>query len=325
MSQRTEVPRTLLFEGRPGDPRIGQWVKPIRSLPKPTPGKENIVLVGCPDDTGVRWNRGRAGAQEGPDAIRKHLYKMTLPMDSRLEEKVLFFDYGNLIPGRNISETHRSAFAAAQEIGTRGFTMIVLGGGHDFAAPNFLGFFEGCESAYAKSKTKWALLNVDPHLDVRPLEKQGPHSGTPFRQILEDDAIDPKLFLEFGIRPNRNARDHYEYCKKKKVNLRTLEQIRGGATAVDKQYERFLTTFKKRATHIGVTFDMDSCSDAEGTSAAPVLGFSAWELYRMACLAGKESKVNYFEIAEVAPPLETHDRAARIAAEMIFGFLSNRH
>ncbi|MFM8315844.1 MAG: arginase family protein, partial [Deltaproteobacteria bacterium] len=57
---------------------------------------------------------------------------------------------------------------------------------------------------------------------------------------------------------------------------------------------------------------------------APVIGFSASELYTLAALAGSQLKVRFFEIAEVAPPLDTSERSSRIAAELLYAFLRSR-
>jgi arginase family enzyme len=65
---------------------------------------------------------------------------------------------------------------------------------------------------------------------------------------------------------------------------------------------------------------MDACNELEGVSAAPVLGFTAWELCQFAFLAGSNPKIGYLELAEVAPSLDPTGRGARIAAEVIYYF-----
>lgn len=305
----------LFFQGRPGDPRIGEWVSPETQFTRAR-SKTDVVILGLPDDEGVALNRGRRGAKEGPDTIRRHLYRMAQPMDLQWEKHLRLWDWGNVIPGDSLEETHERALEATNLAAQSGAVLIALGGGHDFAAPNFAGFSQGLGG-------KMGLINIDPHLDVRPLD-DGPHSGTPFRVLLDGGLLSGPGFVEFGIRANRNARLQYQYCREKKVTIVTLEQIRGRSTSVVQQFKSQLTRLKKGRSHLGVTLDMDCCSDAEGTSAAPVLGFSAWELYEIAQAAGANSAVKYLEIAEVAPPLDTNDRSARIAAEVIYGFLRAR-
>jgi formimidoylglutamase len=320
-SLRSPVPDTLFFRGRPGDPRLGEWVVPVETPPEGMKRLVDVVLLGCADDTGVRLNRGRAGASEGPNGIRKHLFKMTPPMDLEWEDKIRLFDLGNVVPGADISETHARVRALSSGVAKRGALLVLLGGGHDFAAPGFLGYLEGLAARESKQA---ALINVDPHLDVRPLENDLPHSGTPFRQILESDRLSGKRFVEFGARANRNSREAYAYAKGKGTRILTLEALRGSAGSCDKRYRAELTRVATGATIVGATFDMDACESAEGVSAAPVIGFSALEMCQMASAAGRAPKVRYFEFAEVAPPLDPTERSSRIGAEMVFAFLRAR-
>ena len=108
------------------------------------------------------------------------------------------------------------------------------------------------------------------------------------------------------------------------MTIKTLEAIRDGKGSAENQFRLELNRLAKRSDFVGVTFDMDCCHEGEGTSAAPVLGFSAGEMTRFAALAGASLKVRYLEIAEVAPPLDPAERTSRIAAEMIAAFLLAR-
>jgi formiminoglutamase len=320
---RAATPEEFFFKGRPGDPRIGEWAHRINS-PRgiEVKGKETIVIMGCADDQGVVLNRGRAGAEDGPNSIRKHLYKMTPPMDFDWENYIALYDFGNVLAGEDIIATHDRARLLAKEIAANNATIITLGGGHDFAAPTFTGFQEGTEE-FSRKKPKLGLINVDPHLDVRKLENERPHSGTPFRQLLET-VLDGKKFVEFGTRPSRNSRENFAFCKEHRVRVVPFESIRETAKPVSHSFKAELTRLAPSCTGLGLTVDMDACSDAEGTSAAPVLGFSAWELCQMAALAGAEKKVRFLELAEVAPPLDATERSSRIAAEIIYAFLRAR-
>jgi formimidoylglutamase len=244
---------------------------------------------------------------------------MTLPMDLMWENKISLIDAGNLIIANDIEQTQKRAEEVVHRLASTGATIISLGGGHDFAAPSFLGF--GKARRARSSKETLGLTNVDPHLDVRELENGKPHSGTPFRQILDSGLIKGQQFLEFGARASRNSRSYFEFCQKKKVRVTTLEEILDKNAKPYLQFEKQLKTIASGCQTMACTFDMDACSDAEGTSAAPVLGFSAWDMCKMAEAAGRLSKVKHFEIAEVAPVLDPAERSSRIAAEMIYAFL----
>ena len=311
----------LLFKGRPGDLRIGEWV----SIRKPTNKNEedrktNVFIFGCPDDTGVRLNRGRAGALEGPQEIRRSFYKMAVPMD-RSWEPLHLIDCGDIEVSQDITETHKEAFRASEELSSMGGTVVVLGGGHDFAAPGFLGFVQG-RTKRTETET-FGLINVDPHLDVRELEGGRPNSGTSFRQILNSKAILGKNFIEFGCRENRNSQSHFEYCKEMGVNLQPLESLRQTKPVVE-LFKNYLARLSKQVDTVGLTIDMDSCADLTGTSAAQAIGFSLRELYEFAFWAGTHPRVKYFEIAEVAPCLDPSGKTALGAAEILYSFLCGK-
>src|SRR5438132_1056779 len=65
---------------RPDDPRLGEivefWDGDMAAL---KPGR--AVLIGFPQDEGVRRNGGRVGAAEAPSEIRRFLYRLT-PWDA---------------------------------------------------------------------------------------------------------------------------------------------------------------------------------------------------------------------------------------------------
>jgi formiminoglutamase len=325
MSQNFLVPTNpeIFFRGRPNDPRLGDFVKPVGQLPplQQKAAKEIVAIIGFPDDEGVTRNRGRAGAKGGPDGIRKHLYKLCPPMDFDWEKSLEVFDVGNLVPSSPITDTHDRAQESVRALAERGSTVIALGGGHDFAAPTCLGAAEGFQKFLGK-KSAVGLINIDPHLDVRPLEANLPHSGTPFRVILEKKVL--KSLSAFGIRTNRNARDHYQYAVDNGMKIFTLDTLRLGKKSVESAFDTEIKRLAKTSAILGVTLDLDSCFEAEGSSAAPVLGFSTWEICRFAYRAGLEPKVKWFELAEAAPSLDPTERIGRIAAEAIFYFLLGR-
>jgi formiminoglutamase len=321
-SIRVPISGSVLFRGRAGDPRLGEWVKPLNAETDLSKGKvHKIALLGCADDQGVTLNRGRAGAKEGPDSIRKHLYKMTPPMDLLWEKTIALYDFGNLIAADEIIETHRRAETLIKELVEADFTVVALGGGHDFAAPNFFGMAAGFSG---KKKPRLGLINVDPHFDVRELENGKPNSGTPFRQILESKKLEGKDFVQFGIQANRNSRPYFNYCREKKVSVLSWETLKSNPAPLSRQYAEALAELAKHCSPIGATFDMDACAEGEGVSSPPVVGFSSWDMVQMAEAAGRCPKVGLFEIAEVAPPLDPNERSSRTAAEMIYSFCLGR-
>ena len=87
-------------------------------------------------------------------------------------------------------------------------------------------------------KSRLAVINLDAHFDVRPLKLGLAHSGSPFRQMLEDPAFikNDSIFIEFASKGASTSNAHYQYLIEKKCKVYWLEKhIRrtevGGCTA----------------------------------------------------------------------------------------------
>ena len=117
----TNRPNADLFYSRDdaNDPRLGEVV----SHEPEAYDAADLVIVGCPQDEGVRRNGGRVGAADAPDAIRGQFYKLTT---FNIRKRI--FDLGNI----NICPTLEGTHDAHREVVTQllrdGKRVIVLGG-----------------------------------------------------------------------------------------------------------------------------------------------------------------------------------------------------
>ena len=88
----------------------------------------DIVILGCPQDEGVRRNNGREGAAKAPDAIRAQFFKLTT---FNIKRRV--FDLGNINVGNTLEETHDIQIAVVKQVLQDGKRLIILGGGNDIS------------------------------------------------------------------------------------------------------------------------------------------------------------------------------------------------
>src|ERR1041385_3908895 len=65
-----------------------------------------VVLVGCPQDEGVRRNGGRPGAAQAPAEIRRALYKLTVNGLGALGTQGGLFDAGDTKIQADLEATH---------------------------------------------------------------------------------------------------------------------------------------------------------------------------------------------------------------------------
>jgi formiminoglutamase len=302
----TERPQAdLLFQrGDGNDPRLGELVFAA-------PGdyaQATVVLLGCPQDEGVRRNGGRVGAALAPDAIRRFFYRLT----TYQVEHIRLFDLGNLIVQSTLEQTHQRQRQLVRQIIADGKTLIMLGGGNDLSYPDCAGLADAAAPVLA--------FNVDAHFDVRA-DAVG-NSGTPYRQLLEEGVLEPTNFYEIGSQPFANSAAYARYLHDKDVSVIPLAQLRAGG--LTDTFERILRERTPAAVFWGLDMDSVRAADAPGVSAPNPLGLSGEEFCAVAAVAGRWPKTRLLEISEVNPVYDIDNRTSRLAAVALWSFLAAR-
>lgn len=275
----------------------------LQKLKNPIP-KGAFVLIGVPDDRGVKIVGGRVGAKKGPDAIRKELRKMTVGE---------LYDAGNLRLSSSQEKTYNDLSSIVEKILKRGAFPIVIGGGHDLSAGGLKGFLNVYRGG--------AVVNIDPHFDCRPREKDGRFSsGAAFRYLFETKKLKAGKLACFGFQAERNVREHLLYLKKRKANLIPR------AEASPARFKKTLARLGKKSEAIALSFDMDcvEAASAPGVSALNVNGFSVSGVLSFIQTAAKNKKIKTLDLMEVNPLFDPDGRTARLAALLITHFLLAR-
>jgi formiminoglutamase len=266
-----------------------------------------LVLLGCPQDEGVRRNRGRPGAADAPTAIRHELFGLSAP---RTLGRTPILDAGNIRVAPTLEGTHRRQRSVVSAFIADGKSVVVLGGGNDISYPD--------ASALADVRRPMLAFNVDSHFDVR--DSQRANSGTPYRQLLETGAVAPENLYQMGHKPGANSPEYVRYLERAGVRVYSFDEIerRGVETTFSSILQR-----RQEAQSIFWGIDMDSVrsSDAPGVSAGYPLGFTAAQICRIAALAGRDPRTGIFEISECNPGRDIDGRTAKLAAMMIVSFL----
>lgn len=285
------------------DPRLGDRVNRGTGVY----AEAAVVVLGCPQDEGVRRNGGRAGAAAGPTEIRRAFYRMTL---NGLDALGLH-DAGDVVPQATLEDTHAAQQAAVAQLLADGKRVVVLGGGNDISYPD-------CAALAAHAGDVLAF-NVDAHFDVRPNAER--NSGTSYRQLLDEGLLKPHRFFELGSQPFCNAQAHADYLKEKRVRVVPLAALRArGAARVVRRALR--EAQKAAAVFWGFDLDVVNAAEAPGVSAPNPLGLSGAELCELAALAGAEPRTRIVEFSEMNPAFDLDGRTARLAAAAIWHYLA---
>ena len=88
----------------------------------------NVVILGCPQDVGVRRNKGRPGASLAPIEIRKALYRYPV---STSHTHIQLFDIGDIPISDNLEQTHETQSEIIRHLIKDGKKVIILGKPHN--------------------------------------------------------------------------------------------------------------------------------------------------------------------------------------------------
>lgn len=305
----TSRPDSALFFQRneAGDPRLGEWV---RHLPEDY-ASARVVILGCPQDEGVRRNGGRVGAAQAPTEIRRMLYRLV----SRAEwPGGGLFDLGDTLIQSTLEATHDTHQQVVEQLLHDGKRLIVLGGGNDISYPDASAMSAGFG---AENLT---AFNIDAHLDVRQSSVR--HSGTPYRQLLEEGRIIGCNFHEWGGQQHALAQSHLDYLYQHGVDVLSPVEIRnrGGFAPliVGREIGREFRPFQ----FFGIDVDSVRAADAPGVSAPNPAGFTADEFLSLCAAIAELPGAKLLEFSEVNPTFDLDGRTARLVAAGAWHFLS---
>lgn len=304
----TRPSRDLFFRrSEPDNVCLGEIV------PETNYEEAEIVILGCPQDEGVRRNEGRPGARLAPDHIRRQFYQLT-PFG--LSAKI--FDAGNIEICGSLEETHERQTGFVEQVLRDGKKVIALGGGNDIA------YADGKAMAAAFGPDRWLGISIDAQLNVGKGSLR--HNGTPFRQLLEENLILPDYFYSIAFQPHFISPAHYRYLQELGVNLVSLEQLRSRETTDleirELVRQKFINHSNSLSTYFGFDLGAVRASDAPGVTEPSPIGLRAGEFLNLVTFAAKLVNTKIIEFTEVNPNFDVDDRTAKLVAIAMHRFCS---
>lgn len=272
----------------------------------------DIAILAYVCDEGVRRNRGRIGAHEGPRAIRERLAKLPIHF-----ENIKVADVGDILCIDDDMEACQALFSnhISQLISQKIFP-IAIGGGHDMSYGHFMGIWNIIKH---NEKNRIGIINFDAHFDLRSVEKKA-NSGTPFNQIMSELKRSGNSFDYFaiGIQQQSNTKELFNIAAENHINYAINYDCESSSTELNVLKNR-LIPFIERVDYLYITIDMDGFSSAyaPGVSAPSPLGFTPYFVFKMIKFLLDTHKVIAFDIAELNPSLDKDNLTANLAAKII--------
>ncbi|WP_309141897.1 formimidoylglutamase [Streptomyces griseicoloratus] len=315
---RTDVPATP-WTGRddgPGDENL-RWHNAVHLDPeRAAPG--DVAFVGFRSDEGVRRNKGRQGAANGPDALRRALASMALPKPLRA------LDAGDIEvtgDGEDALEAgQRRLGRAVAALVDRGHPVMVLGGGHEVA----YGSYCGLEQTRAlREGGRLGVLNLDAHFDLR--DDIRPSSGTPFLQIAQDEKRHGREFNYWVLGISQPSNTQRLFHTADALGVRHLPDTECGLPDLART-ERFVVDFLASCdvVHLSIDLDVLPAAVAPGVSAPAAYGVPMDVVERVCHRVAASGKLAVCDIAELNPEFDVDQRTARAGARLIHRMVTAR-
>ena len=280
------------------------------TLPIKEQNKRAFALIGFECDEGVRRNKGRTGAKDGPNAIRRACSNLA----DHFNEEDEIVDLGNIsCEGQDLEDAQQKLSQCIFETRKAGYFPVVLGGGHEVAYPHFLGL----KKAIAP-ESKLGIINIDAHFDLRQ-PKDGPSSGTPFFQINQLCISQGQEFPYFcvGIQSASNTKALFERASELQVEYISAQQCHQVQTFSHnlERISSFITSVEK--IYLTICLDAFDVSVAPGVSAPSAFGLFPAEVLPFLEKIIESGKMISFDVAELNPSLDEDRRTAMLAAKLI--------
>ena len=299
-----------------------------------TLSEAKFVLIGLPEDIGIKANLGRTGAASAFQSTLKSLVNFQHNKFCKSDELLVLGEI-NFSVEMEISKTldtqnkedRKKLFQLVENIDKDvSFVIstiikankipIIIGGGHNNAYGNIKGL------ALAKGMPVNAI-NFDAHTDFRIME--GRHSGNGFTYAFEEGFL--KKYFIFGLHENFVSKSVFNILKsiEERVKYVTYEEI---AVRKTKSFTTEITQAIKfiSNTPFGVELDLDALPNIH-SSAMTLSGFSVEKARHFIHLAGKEEHASYFHICEGAPDLDSSNNnhlTGKLIATLILDFIKSK-
>ncbi len=295
------------ISGREGETRFGDKISFIRDFNELEDTKAKYVLLGIPEDIGIRGNLGKPGASKAWNACLKSLLNIQANQYTNPESVLLLgeIDCKDLMSkaanidredpnyfiklGDLVSKLDTIVSDVVEQIISAGKIPIIVGGGHNNAYGNIKGAFK----ALGKPVN---ILNIDAHTDLRKTDYR--HSGNGFSFARKENILGK--YRVFGLHQNYTPDYIFkEIIQSPNDHFRLFEHL------TLKSSESIIKAFREELDFtaqedFGLELDCDAIKDFPSSAQSPT-GFPINMVRNFIKIASEEKNIRYLHICEAAP------------------------
>ncbi|WBX75126.1 formimidoylglutamase [Tenacibaculum ovolyticum] len=308
---------------REGETKLGEHAQTILSIEKLTDSTAKFVIIGVPEDIGVKMNYGNGGAHTAfTPALKAFLNTQENQFISGKDILILgYLDYlkealnfdgsdrekGDLlvkIIDKELSEIIKLIIKSNK-------TPIIIGGGHNNSYGNLKGLSEGKNNPIN-------VINLDAHTDLRRLEER--HSGNGFSYAIEHNYLD-KYFM-FGLHENYTPQYVFDIIHSNtNIDYNTYEELEVyKSIPFENELLRAKNFIKDKS--FGIEIDLD-CIQNFPSSAMTPSGFTSQQTREFVYYFAKNINASYIHICEGAPSVVQEPTAINQVGKFISYLISD--
>ena len=288
---------------RSGEVKLGESINSLNSIDELQNRDEQFVVLGIPENIGIRANYGASNAHLMWEEFLKAFLNIQSNKHNHPEDVIILGEFNtaslqeralNLeLPEQAevfddlVQELDEAVSQLIQQIVKSEKTPIVIGGGHNNAYPIIKGVSEALDQ-------KINVLNIDAHTDYRSLEHR--HSGNGFSYAKAHQFLDK--YAVFGLHKNYTSDDIFqEFEEDKKMKFDLFEDL-VHLTTLDKTVH-FKSMMNFLDNKFGLELDCDAIENFPSSASTPC-GFSMADI-RTFIKVTRNSQSKYLHICEAQP------------------------
>ena len=316
-----------LISKRTGETKFGEELNFVNNLEELENVPAKYVLLGIPEDIGVRGNQGKPGTSLAWKSLLGSLVNIQANRFNNPENLVLLgeldcddfmkkaanideTDPNYLVKlGDIVKETDQLVADLIEKIISKGKFPIIIGGGHN----NAYGNIKGAAKALGSPVN---VLNIDAHTDLRQLEHR--HSGNGFSYAIEGQFLCE--YSVFGLHKNYTPEyifKEMEICKN--LNYFLLEDLLEFPNELNRRFQECLERVEE--SKFGFELDCDAIANFPSSAKSPA-GFSMNQIRNFISSVSKNDNCCYFHICEAAPDEETKTQVGKALSYFVTDFIS---
>ena len=316
-----------LISTRNCETKFGEKLGFVKSVDELKKSAAKFVLLGIPEDIGVKANYGKSGAAGAWKAALKALVNIQYNQFNQAENVIVLGELDcskEMAKAGNIDLKDPNYYAKLgdlvkqidlelaniiEKITAAGKTPIIIGGGHNNAYGNIKGAAKGLNQPLN-------VVNIDAHSDLRMLEHR--HSGNGFSYAIEGGFL--RKYVIFGLHKNYTPEYIFEEMKSDNIDFKLFEDLIREPEKVNQQFKSSLEFVAD--SKFGLELDCDVIANFPSSAQSPT-GFSIEQIRNFINFASKSQNYSYFHICEAAPTNLNETQVGKAIAYFISDFISN--